>query len=113
MTTEQRHFTRIPFNASTTLVNSKTGEKQTAEGANAAAQRGVREEHGERGSTPDEERVGPRLAVGQGPSLSSHNDNNNENYSTTHNMSLQNLIKNYDSSHLVLPLGRPLPWLGS
>ena len=31
MTKDQRHFTRIPFNATTTLVNSKTGMKQTAE----------------------------------------------------------------------------------
>ena len=31
MTKDQRHFTRIPFNATTTLVDSKTGEKQTAE----------------------------------------------------------------------------------
>ena len=31
MTTEQRHFTRIPFNASTTLVDSKAGTKYTAE----------------------------------------------------------------------------------
>lgn len=31
MTNEQRHFTRIPFNASATLVNSRTGHKSTAE----------------------------------------------------------------------------------
>ena len=31
MTKDQRHITRIPFNATTTLVDSKTGEKQTAE----------------------------------------------------------------------------------
>ena len=32
MTNEQRHFTRIPFNASTTtLINSRTGKKITAE----------------------------------------------------------------------------------
>ena len=31
MSKDQRHFTRIPFNATTTLVDSKTGLKQTAE----------------------------------------------------------------------------------
>ena len=31
MAKDQRHFTRIPFNATTTLVDSKTGEKQIAE----------------------------------------------------------------------------------
>lgn len=31
MSKDQRHFTRIPFNATTTLVDTKTGEKQTAE----------------------------------------------------------------------------------
>lgn len=31
MTKDQRHFTRIPFNATTTLVDSKTGNTQTAE----------------------------------------------------------------------------------
>lgn len=31
MATEQRHFTRIPFTATTTLTNANTGTKQTAE----------------------------------------------------------------------------------
>ncbi len=31
MTSEQRHFTRIPFNASATIVNPSTGHKTTAE----------------------------------------------------------------------------------
>ena len=31
MSKDQRHFTRIPFDAITTLVDSKTGKKQTAE----------------------------------------------------------------------------------
>ena len=31
MTTEQRHFTRIPFNASVILINSRTSEKTMAE----------------------------------------------------------------------------------
>jgi hypothetical protein len=31
MSNEQRHFTRIPFNASATLINSSSGSKSTAE----------------------------------------------------------------------------------
>lgn len=31
MTTEQRHFTRIPFNASVIVINSRTDEKTMAE----------------------------------------------------------------------------------
>jgi len=31
MTNEQRHFTRIPFNASATIISSRTGHKTTAE----------------------------------------------------------------------------------
>ena len=31
MTEEQRHFTRIPFNASATVINSHTGQKYMAE----------------------------------------------------------------------------------
>lgn len=31
MTTEHRHFTRIPFNASATVINSRTGHKFMAE----------------------------------------------------------------------------------
>lgn len=31
MTKDQRHFTRIPFSATTILVDSKTGEKKTAQ----------------------------------------------------------------------------------
>ena len=31
MTTEQRHFTRIPFNASVIVINSRTNEKTMAE----------------------------------------------------------------------------------
>jgi hypothetical protein len=31
MTTEQRHFTRIPFNTPVTLVNSRTGHKMVAD----------------------------------------------------------------------------------
>jgi len=31
MTNEQRHFTRIPFNASATLINSQSGHKTMAE----------------------------------------------------------------------------------
>ena len=31
MTSEQRHFTRIPFNASVSIIHSSTGKKTTAE----------------------------------------------------------------------------------
>jgi hypothetical protein len=31
MTAEQRHFTRIPFNASATIINSRSGQKISAE----------------------------------------------------------------------------------